>query len=186
MPADSFTDRLIGLLELVCLWVGRAVAWLTLAMVLVTFLVVMLRYLLDSGYIWMQESVTWMHGLVFMLAAAYTLQHDEHVRVDIFYRRLGTRGRAWVNLLGTLFLLMPTALFIFYTSLDFVARSWRVGESSAEAGGLPALYLLKTVIPLAAVLLLLQGLALALKSVRAIRHPDEYEEAVREPPAGSV
>lgn len=186
MPGATLSEHLIGLLENVCVRVGRAVAWLTLAMVLVTFLIVLLRYLLDSGYIWMQESVTWMHALVFMLAAAYTLHHDEHVRVDVFYRRFGPRGRAWVNLLGTLFLLAPTALFIFVTSLDFVARSWRVGESSSEAGGLPAIYLLKTVIPLAALLLLLQGLALALKSLRDIRNPAEQDGAPPEPPAGMV
>ncbi len=171
MKSRSALTRLITGIERLTTFTGHLVAWLTLGMVLVTALVVALRYLFDSGYIWMQESVTWMHGFVFMLAAAYTLREDEHVRVDIFYRRMTPRGRAWVNLLGTLLLLLPTTAFVLFTSLDFVAQSWRVTETSVEAGGLPGLYLFKTVIPVAALLLLLQGLALALRSVLAIRDP---------------
>ncbi len=156
--------RLADAIDRLSCFIGRAVAWLALGMVLVTFVIVALRYLFDSGYIWMQESVIWMHALVFLLAAAYTLHADEHVRVDIFYRRMTPRGRAWVNLLGTLLLLMPSMCFVLLTSFDFVAQAWRVHETSSEAGGLPALYLLKTAIPVAAVLLMLQGLALLIRS----------------------
>ncbi|MGM0595080.1 MAG: TRAP transporter small permease subunit [Pseudomonadota bacterium] len=145
-------------------WTGRLLAWLTLAMVLITFTVVVLRYLFDSGWIALQESITYMHALVFMLGAAYTLRHDGHVRVDIFYQRFGERGRAWVDLLGTLLLLLPVCAFIAWASWDYVSNAWELREGSREAGGLPGVYLLKTAIPLMALLLLLQGCALALRS----------------------
>ena len=144
---------------------GEAVSWLTLFMVIVTCIVVVLRYVFDLGWIWLQESVTWMHSTVFMIGAAYTLQREEHVRVDILYRNMSVHKQAWVNLLGTLFLLLPTTLLILFSSLEYVSSSWRYQEVSQEAGGLPALYLLKAMIPLAASLLSLQGLALGLRSL---------------------
>ena len=139
--------------------IGRAVSWLTLVMVLVTFLVVVLRYVFNLGWIWLQESVTYMHALVFMLGAAYTLGEDEHVRVDILYNRFSERGRAWVNCLGILLLLVPFCGLILFTSWDYVASAWSVHEGSPQAGGLAGVYLLKTVILVMPVLLLLQGLA---------------------------
>ena len=142
-------------------WAGRTVAWLTLAMVIVTFTVVLLRYLFNIGWIAMQESITYMHALVFMLGAAYTLKHEGHVRVDIFYSKFSARARAWVDLLGTLFLLLPVCLFILWISGDYVASSWRVLEGSREAGGLPMVFLLKSIIPLMAGLMILQGISLA-------------------------
>jgi TRAP-type mannitol/chloroaromatic compound transport system permease small subunit len=129
-------------------------------MVLMTATVVVLRYFFDSGWIWMQESVTWMHGLVFMLAAAYTLSLDEHVRVDIFYSRLSPRHRIWIDSAGVILLLLPTCGWIFFSAWDYVLTSWSVHESSAEAGGLPGLYLLKTVILLTPLLLAIEGVAL--------------------------
>lgn len=159
-------------IEQVAEWTGRAVAWLTAAMVAVTFLVVVLRYAFGLGWIAMQETVTWMHGIVFMLGAAYTLEHDEHVRVDIFYRGLGVRRQAWVDLTGTLLLLAPVAGFILYSAWDYVLDSWRIRESSREAGGLPGLYLLKTVIPVTGALLLLQGAAIVARCVRTLRRGD--------------
>jgi TRAP-type mannitol/chloroaromatic compound transport system permease small subunit len=150
-------------------WTGRLVAWLTLGMVLVTFTVVVLRYLFDTGSIALQESITYMHALVFMLGASYTLRHDGHVRVDIFYRRFSPIGRAWADLLGVLFLLVPVTLFIGWISWDYVATAWQLREGSREAGGLPGVYLLKAVIPLMALLLLLQGLAMGLRALCVIR-----------------
>lgn len=156
--------RLAGWLELVNGWVGRVIAWLALAMVLVTFLVVVLRYGFDSGSIALQESVTYMHATLFMLGAAYTLQRDGHVRVDIFYRRFSRRGRAWVDLLGTLVLLIPVAAFILASSWGYVAESWAVHEGSREAGGLPYVYLLKTLMVVMPLLLLLQGVIWVLRN----------------------
>ena len=147
---------------------GRIVSWLTLAMVLITFAVVLLRYVFETGSIAMQESVTYLHAVVFMLCAAYTLKHDAHVRVDIFYQRWSERTRAWVDLIGALLLLMPVCVFIFVSSLDYVAMSWSIQEGSQEAGGLDGVYLLKAVIPLMAALLLLQGCAQALQSLLII------------------
>jgi TRAP-type mannitol/chloroaromatic compound transport system permease small subunit len=140
---------------------GRVIAWLALPMVLVTFVIVLLRYVFDQGWIWMQESVLWMHSAVFMLAAAYTLNRGEHVRVDIFYRGLDARRKALVDILGTLLFLLPMMVFLIVSSLDYAMDSWSRGEGSREAGGLPfpAVPLLKTMIPLAAGLLILQGIA---------------------------
>ncbi|HJP39697.1 MAG TPA: TRAP transporter small permease subunit [Gammaproteobacteria bacterium] len=158
-------------LERLNVHVGRGVAWLTLIMVFVTFIIVVMRYLFDSGWIWLQESVTWMHAAVFMLAAAYTLAREEHVRVDIFYRRFTPRGRALVNAVGSLFLLIPVAVFIIFTSWDYVMLSWQIRESSREAGGLiyPFISMLKSLIPLMSIMLLLQGVVLLVKSVAIIR-----------------
>lgn len=153
--------------------VGRGVAWLTLAMVLITFAVVLLRYVFAVGWVWMQESYVWLHGLVFMLGAGYTLLHDGHVRVDIFYRGAAPRGKALVDLFGSLLLLLPVVVLIFFVSLDYVADSWARLEESREAGGLKGLFLLKTVILAFCVLLGLQGLALAGRSLLVLRrHPD--------------
>jgi len=155
----SAARALEGVSELV----GRLVSWLSLFMVLVTFAVVVLRYLFDLGWIAMQESVTYMHAVLFLAGAAYTLRHQGHVRVDIFYRRFSERGRAWVDLLGGLFLLLPVCLFIFIESWEYVAQSWAVREGSREAGGIAAVYLLKSMILVMAALLLLQGLASVLR-----------------------
>ena len=149
--------------------VGRVIGWLALAMVAVTFVIVVLRYLFNVGWISLQESVTWMHAVVFGLGAAFALRRDGHVRVDIFYARMTIRGQAWVNLLGTLFLLLPTCAFIFWVSWDYVAASWSVREASAEAGGLPGIFLLKSVILVMVALLLLQGVALAIRSLLTLR-----------------
>lgn len=150
-------------------WIGRGVAWCTLAMVLVTFAIVVLRYVFDIGSIAMQESITYFHAAVFMLGAAYALKAEAHVRVDIFYHRWNARRRALVNLAGTLVFLFPVAALLFITSLDYVAASWSVLEASREPGGLPWVYLLKTVIPVTAVLIALQGLALVLRSIVILR-----------------
>lgn len=138
---------------------GRAIAWLTLFMVIIQFGVVLLRYLFNTGWIAMQESILFMHALVFLLGAAYTLRHDGHVRVDIFYQNLSERGKAWVDLLGSLLLLLPVSLFIFIYSWEYVASSWQLLEGSREAGGLPGVFLLKTTLLLMPALLALQGIA---------------------------
>ena len=142
-------------------WTGRVTAWLMLPMVLGTFVVVVLRYAFDLGWIWMQESIVWMHAATFMLAAAYTLKRDEHVRVDVFYRGMSMRHRSWVDLTGTLLLLLPVAVFLLVTSWEYVYISWQIQEASREAGGLPypLVPLLKSLIPVTAVLLVAQGVA---------------------------
>ena len=150
-------------------WIGRSVAWFTLLMVINTVAVIVARDAFAFGRIWMQEITTWLHASVFLLGIAYTLGRDEHVRVDIFYRRFGDRGRAWVDLLGTLLLLLPVAGFILVESWDYVfgpRGTWAVMESSRQSGGLgyPAPPLLKTFMILMPVLLMLQGLAIMLRA----------------------
>jgi len=162
--ADRLLLRLARALEGVSDGVGHLVSWLSLAMVLVTFAVVVLRYAFDLGWIGMQESVTYMHGVLFLAGASYTLRHQGHVRVDIFYRRFSERTRAWIDLLGGLLLLLPVCIFIFYQSWDYVAESWAIHEGSREAGGLEGVFLLKTMILVMATLLVLQGLASLLRS----------------------
>jgi TRAP-type mannitol/chloroaromatic compound transport system permease small subunit len=145
--------------RLVC-GLGRMVSWLTVIMVLITATVVVLRYVFGVGWIWLQETVTWMHATVFLLAAAYTLSRDEHVRVDIFYRGMSPRGQALVDSLGVLLLLLPTCLWIVFSAWDYVAASWQVRESSLETGGMPGLFLLESLIIVTPVLLAIEGLAL--------------------------
>ena len=164
MASQNLFDRISNI-------TGQIIAWLTLAMVLLTATIVIMRYVFDAGLIWMQESVLWMHAALFMLASAYTLGHDEHVRVDIFYRGLSERGRAWVNLLGTVLLLLPMSVFLIVISFDYVATSWAIREGSREAGGLPFPFvpLLKSVIPLSFVLVVVQGAASVLVGLIALR-----------------
>ena len=150
---------------------GQAAAWLTLFMVIVTFVVVVMRYVFDAGWIWVQESVVWMHAMVFMLGAAYTLHSEEHVRVDVFYRTMGERGRAWVDLIGVLIFLMPLCLFLAWKSFDFVTQSWSLREASRESGGLPYPFIpmLKSVLLLMPITVALQGLSLLLNSLHTLR-----------------
>jgi len=158
-------------LDAISIATGKVAAWLTLLMVVVTVVIVVLRYLFGLGYIWLQESLTWMHAVVFMLGAAYTLQQDEHVRVDVFYRAMSERRRAWVNVLGVVFFIGPLYGFLFYESLDYVERAWSIREVSRDTGGLPypAIPLLKSVLLVMPVALLLQGLSLLLFSITQLR-----------------
>ncbi len=153
--------RLDKFSEITC----RLTAWLALALVVVTFSVVVLRYLFEIGSIALQESTLYLHSSLFMLGAAYTLKAEGHVRVDIFYRTLSVRSKALVNLCGTLLLLLPFCAFLVWISWDYVAVAWALREGSREAGGLPLVYLLKTLIPLGALLLAMQGTSLALRSL---------------------
>lgn len=168
---EESTSGIAGLIDSISVAVGRAVSWLTLVMVVVTFVIVVLRYVFDSGLIWLQESVTWMHAIVFMLGAGYTLQREEHVRVDVFYRNMSPRQRGWVNLLGTLLFVFPLCVFFIVASADYVAASWAIGEVSRDAGGLPYPFvpLLKTALIVMPALVLLQGISLMLRAIADIR-----------------
>ena len=160
-----------NLLDRVSIFVGHLTGWLTLFMVVITFIVVVMRYVFDAGAVWLQESIIWMHAVVFMVGAAFTLQQEEHVRVDIFYRDMGARRRAWVDLFGVLLFLLPVTLFLAWKSWDFVAISWQLREASREPGGMPYPFvpLLKSVLLLAPLLLALQGVSMLLKSLAVLR-----------------
>ena len=169
---DAFNDRL-----------GRAISWLTLVMVLVTVVIVVLRYGFNIGFIWMQESVRFMHSFVFLLCAAYTLLHNEHVRVDVFYLKMSERRKAWVDIFGTVAFLIPVCSVIIYFSLDYVVNSWEQLEGSLEERGLHFVYLLKTCIWIFAGTMILQGISLIIHSIatlRGIEHrpPEEHEHAL--------
>jgi len=160
---DAFTNRS-----------GRLLAWLALFMALVTASVVILRYGFNIGSIAAQEAVTYMHGCLFMLGAAFALKSGAHVRVDIFYRKFTPRGQAWVNSIGGIIFLLPLCLFICGISINYVAESWIIRESSPEPGGIPAVFLLKTLLPLMALNLLLQGLAEILRSALLLIEGDTH------------
>ena len=151
---DSFTDI-----------TGRAVSWLTLLMVVLTVIIVVLRYYFESGSIALQESITYLHGVVFMLGFAFTLQRGGHVRVDIFYRGFSARKKALVDLIGGILLLLPVCLLIFIFSLDYVLASWSIGETSEESSGIAGIYLLKTLLLLMPATLILQGIAETLRNL---------------------
>ena len=144
---------------------GRLVSWLTLAMVIVTCAVVVARYLFNAGSIALQESVMYMHGMVFMLGIAFTLKEGGHVRVDVLHERFSARTRTIVDMLGSLFFLLPVSLFLFWSSLDYVSFAWSLKEVSAQPGGLPGVYLLKTLIPMMALFLAAQGISEFLKGL---------------------
>jgi len=178
--------RLAEQLEWINRSVGVLVAWLSLAMVLVTFVVVVLRYVFDTGSIALQESVTYMYAILFMLGVAYTLQQDGHVRVDILYQGFSRPGQAWVNLLGTLFLLVPVSVFLLVSSWGYVADAWAVHEGSREAGGLQGVWLLKTLLLIMPVLMLLQGLIWVLRNGLLLAGVEVEVEAVANATADAV
>ena len=150
-------DRIIAV-------IGRIAAWGVLVVVLVEFTVVLLRYGFGIGSIWLRETVVYAHAALFMLAAAWTLAAGGHVRVDIFYARTSARHKAWVDLLGTAFFLLPFMAALLFLSLPYVARSWAILERSRETSGLPLVFVLKTLIPGFAALMLLQGASLAIRA----------------------
>lgn len=143
---------------------GRLLAWLVLIMVVLTFVVVTLRYGFDIGSIALQEGITYLHALIFMLGVGYTLKHEEHVRVDIVYEKLSAKGQALIDLLGTLLLMLPVCLFIAYISIEYINAAWQVREGSRNVGGLDGIYLLKTVIWFMTFSLSLQGISKIIRS----------------------
>jgi TRAP-type mannitol/chloroaromatic compound transport system permease small subunit len=158
---DAFTEH-----------TGRVLAWLSLAMAALTALIVFLRYGFNIGSIAAQEAVIYMHGALFMLGAAYTLKAGGHVRVDIFYQRFSARTQAWVNSLGGIIFLLPLCVFILGISWNYVAEAWAIRESSPEAGGIPAVFLLKSLVPLMAINLFCQGLAEVLRNALVLVEGD--------------
>ncbi len=147
---------------------GSVAAWLCLAMAGVTGAVVIMRYGFDTGSVALQEAITYLHASVFMLGAALTLQRGGHVRVDIFYRRYSRRTRAWIDSVGTIVFLLPLCVFIGWVSWHYVLQSWSIGETSGDPSGLPAVYLLKSLIPIMAATLIIQGTAEILRNLAVL------------------
>jgi TRAP-type mannitol/chloroaromatic compound transport system permease small subunit len=170
IPVVRVIDRLAALL-------GRGVCWLTLCMVVVQFALVLLRYVFGVGNIALQESITWMHALVFLAASAWTLSLDGHVRVDIFYRGASARTKAWVDLIGVVAFMWPFCFVLAQAALPYVNNSWAVLEASPETSGLPGVFLLKSMILFLAIALAIQGLAWVLRCLSVIggRDPSDFE-----------
>jgi len=161
--------------------IGRAISWLALIMILVQFAVVVMSYVFGLGSIFMQESIVYMHALIFLVAAGYTLLHDGHVRVDIFYGSASPQRKALVNFLGVLVFLWPFCALIFFVSTKFITAAWAVKEGSPEGSGIQAIYLLKSVIWIFAGSLILQGFSLLVNSwlvMRGIKADYDHADAV--------
>ncbi|MBC7102036.1 MAG: TRAP transporter small permease subunit [Parvibaculum sp.] len=170
--------RIARLIDAVNERTGRFFSWAAILMVLVQFVVVLQRYVFGIGSIWAQESIVYMHGLMFMVVAGYTLLHNAHVRVDVFYRTMSPAKKAYVDLLGTVLLLWPVCFLIFYVAFPYVEASWAVREGSRETSGIQGVYLLKSVILVFAVLLALQGLSTVIHALRILSGAEQpVEEA---------
>jgi TRAP-type mannitol/chloroaromatic compound transport system permease small subunit len=157
--------------------VGKVAAWLTLATVLICGTVVLLRYSAGMGFVWMQELYIWTHAMTFLLAAGFAYLLNAHVRVDIFYARLGPRGKAWIDLFGVVFLLMPWLVLLGWTAWTYVSYSWQTNEISVQSNGMPAMYVLKSSILGFVVVVGLQGLAWMGRSILVLcgREPPPAE-----------
>ena len=150
--------KYLELINKINIALGKLFSWSLLIMVILTFVIVVLRYLLNLGFIWMQELVRYLYASVFMLCAAYTLANDEHVRVDIFYSKLGNNYKMIINIIGSLIFLIPVCFCILYYSYTYVINSWVQLEGSLEERGLHAVFLLKTFIWAFAIMLTLQSI----------------------------
>ena len=170
-PSQAATPGYSALRNFIA-WCGKSVAWLTVVMVLLTFTIVVLRYGFNLGWIWLQESVTYLHVAVFTIVAAWTLQQDGHVRVDIFYAEMPEKKRALVDLLGSLVFLIPFCIFVLVIAWPYVANSWKLLESSREAGGLPLVFLLKSLIMVLPALLLAQAFINMTDAWKTLRNND--------------
>jgi TRAP-type mannitol/chloroaromatic compound transport system permease small subunit len=162
---NKLTSRLDRLSEAI----GKFSSWFVGAMVLVTCLVVLLRYGLNMGSVFLQDVVLYLHGALFLLGAAFTLNRDSHVRVDIFYRNFSDRTKALVNVIGNLIFLMPFCITVFIYSWGFVEFSWKIMEKSPEPDGIPLVYLQKTLLLVVCVLLFLQSISETLKNFMRLK-----------------
>lgn len=170
-------SQLIRIIDRFTELTGQLLSALVVAMVLLTTLVVVLRYGFNYGSIALQEGITYLHSSIFMLGCAYALKHNAHVRVDIFYQQYSARQKAWINALGTLLFLLPLCGLIIIDSIDFVAQSWAIRETSTESSGIPGVFLLKTLIPLLAFTLGLQGLAELLRHALQLADDNTGDDA---------
>lgn len=166
-----FLKKTADIIDMINSFVGKAVSWLVVIMVLNVFIVVVLRYVFSIGWVWMQELYVWTHATIFMLGAGYTLLHDGHVRIDLIYRTASVRYKALVDIFGCIFLGLPLMYLLLMRSIPLVERSFQSLERSAEAGGLPGFYVLKAVIPVFCILFGLQIVSLLFRSIERLIDP---------------
>ena len=157
-------------------WVGRGVSWVTLIMVLVVFVDVIMRYLFNTSFVFTQELEWHLFAFVFLIGAGYTLLHDGHVRVDIIYQQVSPKTKAWINIIGVIFFLIPGCFMVIDTSFSFVANSFAVMEGSPDPGGVPYRFIIKSTIPIGFSLLLLQGISLGIHSILVLIGVETGEE----------
>ncbi|MEO0900097.1 MAG: TRAP transporter small permease subunit [Bacteroidota bacterium] len=169
-------NRIIAFLDQINEFVGKAISWLTLLLVLLICADVFMRYVFDFTLIWIIELEIYFFAFIFLLGAGYTLKHNRHVRVDLFYDRFSPRQKAWVDLIGAVLFLIPWCLIVIWVGFQYANRSFLIAEKSAQAGGLSALFILKSAIPIAFCLLLIQALSSILTSIQTLSHPPEVEE----------
>ena len=174
----SFRDSLIGFFirtGQIAVTACQPIRWLALAMVVLTMGIVLLRYAFGSGSVYMQESIMYMHGILFMLAIPMGIANNSHVRVDIIYNNLSAKKRAYIDLFGDCLFLLPVGAFIFFISFTYVENSWRITEGSSEVGGIPGIFLLKSLLPATAALVFLQGLASVAAHAALLLNADKTE-----------
>lgn len=176
-PAWRYYEALAGGIDAISRNVGMAAAWLTLVMVGVEFAIVVMSYVFSIGYIWMQESVVYMHAALFLLAASYTLLEEGHVRVDVFFREASIFQRALTDFLGAYFLLLPVMALTAWKAYPYVERSWMFFEGSKETSGIQAVYMLKTLIIIFAAMMIMQGFASAIRAAHNIFAPSSSAKA---------
>jgi TRAP-type mannitol/chloroaromatic compound transport system permease small subunit len=172
----KFLSKIAAGIDILNEWVGRGVSWITLALVLVVFIDVVMRYLLNTSYVFTQELEWHLFAFIFLMGAGYTLLHDGHVRVDIIYQRLGFKGRAWLNLIGVILFLIPGCLMVISTSFKFAYNSFSMLEGSPDPGGIPFRFILKGCIAAGFFLLLLQGISLGIHSLLQLLGFEKTEE----------
>jgi TRAP-type mannitol/chloroaromatic compound transport system permease small subunit len=197
-----FLQNSVRILDNFSLRCGRAVSWLVLILALATLAVAIPRYLLNNSWFmslnllgldWeslrnlynhnvnaMNDSTQYIHAIIFMVGVSYAMKLGDHVRIDIFYRNMSMRTRAWVDLLGVLLFMYPMFLFIFFMSWDYVLNSWSILETSQRPGGLELVYLLKTFILIMPVLMLLQGTSLLFRKILELKGQPIPEEQIEE------
>ncbi|MFO7709604.1 MAG: TRAP transporter small permease subunit [Desulfobacterales bacterium] len=173
----SFLARLCAWIDTLNEWVGRGTGWVALGLVLVVFVDVVMRYLFNTSFVFVQELEWHLFAFIFLIGAGYTLLYDGHVRVDIFYQRYGLKGKAWTNLLGVVLFLIPGCLMIIATSWHFVYRAWVIGEGSPDPGGIPYRFIVKGFIPVGFSLLLLQGISMGFHSLLQILNIEKPKSA---------
>ncbi|MCW9035343.1 MAG: TRAP transporter small permease subunit [Alphaproteobacteria bacterium] len=169
LAVSSFIDQLNDK-------IGRFVSWFALLMVSIQFIVVVMRYVFGIGSIMMQESIIYMHAIIFLVGAGYTLLNDGHVRVDIFYREARPQRKAMVDLFGVTFFMIPVCVLILWFTWPYVSASWAVQEGSKETSGIQAVFLLKSLIIVFSGLMILQALSIAAKCIMTLILPSSTEK----------
>lgn len=161
-------QKIVNVLDAINEYAGRLCSWATLFMVVLICIEVILRYVFSKSIIWMVELEIYFFAASFLLASGYALKYDKHVRVDVFYTTWSERKKAWTNLFGCIFFLIPWCVIAILGSYKYALISWRIGEVSQQPGGLPSVYLLKSIVVIGFLLLLLQAISLSLKSILTI------------------